>query len=72
MLLQSHSKTTMLASSDLEARDLVGYGPHPPHPNWPNKAAIAISFVLNYEEGGENTVLNQDAASEVFLNEVIH
>ncbi|KAJ3066392.1 hypothetical protein HDU98_010317 [Podochytrium sp. JEL0797] len=50
-------------------RDLAGYGSTPPNPNWPNKARIAVSFVLNYEEGGENTPLNQDSHSEVFLNE---
>ncbi len=50
-------------------RDLVGYGPNPPDPQWPGNARIAISFVLNYEEGGENTILNGDAGSEVFLTE---
>ena len=53
----------------LSDRDLVGYGETPPHPQWPNNAKIALSFVVNYEEGGENTVLNGDAGSEVFLNE---
>lgn len=50
-------------------RNLIGYGPHPPHAQWPGDARIAVSFVLNYEEGGENTILNGDAASEVFLTE---
>jgi len=50
-------------------RNLIGYGPNPPDPQWPNEARIAVSFVLNYEEGGENTILNGDAASEVFLTE---
>lgn len=50
-------------------RDFHGYGSQPPHPQWPNGAKLAISFVLNYEEGGENTVSLGDAASEVFLNE---
>jgi len=50
-------------------RDLFGYGPTPPDPQWPGEARIAVSFVLNYEEGGENTILNGDAASEVFLTE---
>lgn len=50
-------------------RDLVGYGPITPDPRWPNNARIAVSFVLNYEEGGENTVRNGDRGSEVFLNE---
>ena len=53
-------------------RNLQGYRNQPPHPHWPNKAAIAISFVVNYEEGGENCVLNGDSGSETFLNEVIH
>lgn len=52
-------------------RDLVGYGETPPHPNWPNKAKIAVQFVLNYEEGGENCVLHGDEQSEVFLSEII-
>jgi peptidoglycan/xylan/chitin deacetylase (PgdA/CDA1 family) len=50
-------------------RNLIGYGPNPPHAQWPGDARIAVSFVLNYEEGGENTILNGDAASEVFLTE---
>ncbi|KAJ3325671.1 hypothetical protein HDV06_003441 [Boothiomyces sp. JEL0866] len=53
----------------LNQRNLVGYGQYPPHPKWPNNAKIAISFVVNYEEGGENTVANGDKGSEVFLNE---
>ena len=52
-------------------RDLVGYGRHPPHANWPGQARIAVQFVLNYEEGGENCVLHGDAASETFLSELI-
>jgi len=35
-------------------RNLIGYGPNPPDPQWPNEARVAVSFVLNYEEGGEN------------------
>jgi putative urate catabolism protein len=50
-------------------RNLHGYGPNPPDPQWPGGARIAVSFVLNYEEGGENTILNGDAASETFLSE---
>ncbi len=50
-------------------RDLIGYGPETPDPQWPGDARIAVSFVLNYEEGGENTILNGDPASEVFLTE---
>jgi allantoinase len=51
-------------------RDLKGYGDNPPHPQWPNDARIAVQFVLNYEEGGENNVLHGDAASETFLSEL--
>ena len=47
-----------------------GYGPNPPHPNWPGGAKIAVQFVLNYEEGGENCVLHGDAASEAFLSDI--
>ena len=52
-------------------RDLVGYGRTPPHADWPNRARIAVQFVLNYEEGGENCVLHGDHASEIFLSEII-
>ncbi|MDX1604765.1 MAG: allantoinase PuuE [Candidatus Competibacterales bacterium] len=52
-------------------RDLLGYGAHPPHANWPDGARIALQFVLNYEEGGENCVLHGDPASETFLSEII-
>ena len=52
-------------------RDLVGYGRSPPHAQWPNQARIAVQFVLNYEEGGENCVLHGDPASETFLSEII-
>ncbi len=52
-------------------RDLIGYGRHPPQANWPRRARIAVQFVLNYEEGGENSVLHGDAGSEQFLSEII-
>jgi putative urate catabolism protein len=52
-------------------RDLIGYGKNPPHPNWPDAARIALQFVINYEEGGENCVLHGDMASEAFLSEII-
>jgi putative urate catabolism protein len=52
-------------------RDLVGYGRNPPHPRWPGNARIALQFVLNYEEGGESSVLHGDAASERFLSEIV-
>jgi allantoinase len=51
-------------------RDLIGYGAHPPHARWPGNARIAVQFVLNYEEGGENSVLHGDAGSEQFLSEM--
>lgn len=52
-------------------RDLVGYGADPPDPEWPNGARVALSFVVNYEEGGESSVLEGDPASEAFLHEVV-
>jgi OHCU decarboxylase len=52
-------------------RDLVGYGRTPPFADWPNGARIAVQFVVNYEEGGENNILHGDAASEAFLSEIV-
>lgn len=52
-------------------RDLIGYGRNPPHAGWPGGARVAVQFVLNYEEGGENSVLHGDAGSEQFLSEII-
>jgi allantoinase len=52
-------------------RDLVGYGRNPPHARWPNGARIAVQFVLNYEEGGENNPLHGDPTSETFLSELV-
>lgn len=52
-------------------RDLIGYGQHPPHARWPDGARIALQFVVNYEEGGENCVLHGDKASEAFLSEIV-
>lgn len=52
-------------------RDLVGYGRNPPHARWPGNARVAVQFVLNYEEGGENSVLHGDAGSEQFLSELV-
>ena len=51
-------------------RDLIGYGRHPPRANWPGGACVAVSFVVNYEEGGERSILHGDPTSEVFLHEV--
>ncbi len=52
-------------------RDLIGYADHPPHPQWPGEARIALSFVLNYEEGGERNILHGDKESEAFLSEMV-
>ena len=57
-------------SSGPYPRDLVGYGASPPHPHWPNDAKVAVSLVLNYEEGGESCVLHGDACSESVLTDV--
>ena len=61
---------TILDAEDPYPRNLVGYGANPPDPRWPGGARVALSFVLNYEEGAENTVLNGDAGSELYLHEV--
>ena len=53
-------------------RDLLGYGRNPPHARWPGNARVAVQFVLNYEEGGENSVLHGDAGSEQFLSEMFN
>jgi putative urate catabolism protein len=53
-------------------RDLVGYGRTPPQAQWPGQARIAVQFVLNYEEGSENSVLHGDAGSEQFLSELFN
>src|SRR5882724_12537507 len=52
-------------------RDLRGYGRNPPHPQWPGNARIAVQFVVNFEEGGENNILHGDRASEAFLSDVL-
>ncbi|WP_172298469.1 allantoinase PuuE [Pseudoruegeria sp. HB172150] len=51
-------------------RNMIGYGPNPPQANWPGGARVAVQFVLNYEEGGENNILHGDAASEAFLSDI--
>ncbi|MCA8882164.1 MAG: polysaccharide deacetylase, partial [Rhodobacteraceae bacterium] len=53
------------------SRDMSGHGPTPPNPVWPGNARIAVQFVINYEEGGENCLLHGDAASEAFLSEIV-
>lgn len=52
-------------------RDMRGYGRTPPDPRWPGGAKLAVQFVVNYEEGGENAVIHGDAASEAFLSEIV-
>ncbi|MGD0642949.1 MAG: allantoinase PuuE [Roseiarcus sp.] len=52
-------------------RDMIGYGRTPPYADWPGGARVALQFVINYEEGGENNVLHGDAASEAFLSEIV-
>ena len=52
-------------------RDMRGYGRTPPHADWPGGARIAVQFVINYEEGGENNILHGDPASEAFLSEIV-
>ena len=53
------------------SRDMIGYGEHTPDPEWPGGARIAVQIVMNYEEGGENSIEHGDAASEAFLSEII-
>src|ERR1700748_3654144 len=52
-------------------RDLRGYGRNPPNPRWPGEARVAVQFVVNFEEGGENNILHGDRASEAFLSDVL-
>jgi putative urate catabolism protein len=60
-----------MTTYDNYPRDMIGYGPKPPHAQWPDQARVALQFVLNYEEGAENNVLHGDAGSETFLSEII-
>jgi peptidoglycan/xylan/chitin deacetylase (PgdA/CDA1 family) len=52
-------------------RDLAGYGRNAPDPRWPGGARVALQFVVNFEEGGENSILHGDHASEAFLSDVL-
>jgi putative urate catabolism protein len=61
----------MQMASSRYPRDLAGYGSNPPDPRWPGGARIAVQFVVNFEEGGENNVLHGDEASEAFLTDVL-
>jgi putative urate catabolism protein len=60
-----------MAEDETYPRDMIGYGRTPVDPKWPGGARIAVQFVINYEEGGENNILHGDAASEAFLSEII-
>ena len=53
------------------SRDLIGYHGQPPQVEWPNQARVAVQFVLNYEEGGENHIEHGDLGSEQFLSDII-
>ncbi len=59
-------------SASTYPRDLRGYGRNPPDPRWPGDARVAVQFVLNYEEGAENSILHGDAGSEQFLSEMFN
>jgi allantoinase len=61
-----------MSASTPYPRDVGGYGRRPPHARWPGEARVAVQFVLNYEEGGENSVLHGDAGSEQFLSEMFN
>jgi putative urate catabolism protein len=60
-----------MTPKDVYPRDLVGYGRSVPAANWPDQARLALQFVVNYEEGGENSILHGDPASEAFLSEIV-
>jgi allantoinase len=62
----------MNTTSNRYPRDLKGHGRNPPQARWPGNARVAVQFVLNYEEGGENSVLHGDAGSEQFLSEMFN
>jgi allantoinase len=66
------SRTPLYDSTAAYPRDLAGYGKNVPHAQWPGGARIAVQFVLNFEEGGENHVLHGDAGSETFLSEMFN
>ncbi|HIB06618.1 MAG TPA: allantoinase PuuE [Gammaproteobacteria bacterium] len=60
-----------MTPKDVSPRDFVGYGRSVPAANWPDEARLALQFVVNYEEGGENSILHGDPASEAFLSEIV-
>src|SRR5258705_12367095 len=61
----------LFMSSNPYPRDLIGYGGKPPKAKWPGSARVALQFVLNYQEGGGNSILHGDPASEAFLSEIV-
>ena len=63
------TSTDTVSLTNFPPRDLTGYGRFPPNPKWPNGAKIAVNFVINYEEGGENSLDNGDAQAESNLQE---
>src|ERR1041385_5813962 len=63
--------STSFMTSNPYPRDLIGYGGKPPKAKWPGSARLALQFVLNYEEGGESSVLHGDKAAEAFLSEIV-
>ncbi len=60
-----------MKSDEKYPRDMIGYGENPPSAQWPGGARVAVQFVINYEEGGENCVLHGDPAAEKFLSEIV-
>ena len=69
--LKANPSLTPMPEQTPYPRDMIGYGRVPPFADWPNKARVAVQFVINYEEGGENNILHGDAASEAFLSEIV-
>ena len=69
--LQEHLPAVGAGLVATGAADLIGYGRTPPDPRWPGGAHVAVQFVINYEEGGENSILHGDPAAEAFLSEII-
>lgn len=71
-MLPRRGVTPIEMSATRYPRDLKGYGRNPPHAAWPGNARVAVQFVLNFEEGGENSVLHGDAGAEQFLSEMFN
>lgn len=73
MTAKPHDTPSPAMTSDPGAypRDMIGYGRNPPAAQWPNGARLALNFVVNYEEGGENSILHGDPASEAYLTEIV-